>query len=93
MNKLINRGLYAWNKVYAGSFLLYVESLKDCHRFLFLPGPSDFYLTFEDFNQCIENNTIEFVEELPEEIFKESLEIYSLSCPPKTLNMVPYEIK
>lgn len=78
------RGLYAWNTVHAGSFLLYTESLKDCHRFLFLPGPTEYYLTNEDFDRCLKNNTLELVEPLPDEIYNETIQI-SLACPsPKT---------
>lgn len=87
----IKRGMYAWNKVYAGSFLLYVSTLKDCYKFLFLPGPSEFFLTKEDFIRCMENNTIEFVEELPKDIYQETLSIYELTCPNKTINMDTYE--
>ncbi len=73
--------MYAWTSVYAGSFLLYVESLKDCHKFIFLPGPSEFYLTFEDFNKSLTTNVLEFVEQLPDEIYNETIE-FSLSSPP-----------
>jgi hypothetical protein len=69
------KGLYAWNYLHAGSFLLYVETLKDCHKFLFLPGPSEYFLTFEDFSSCVQKNTLEFVEELPDDVFEESLKI------------------
>jgi hypothetical protein len=75
------KGMYAWTSVYAGSFLLYVESLKDCHKFIFLPGPSEFYLTFEDFNKSLTTNVLEFVEQLPDEIYNETIE-FSLSSPP-----------
>ena len=76
----ISRGLYAWNTLHAGSFLLYTESLKDCHRFLFLPGPTEYYLTNEDFDRCVKNNTLELVEPLPDEIYQETIQI-SLACP------------
>ena len=80
------KGLYAWNAIHAGDFILYVETLKDCHKFIFLPGPSEYFLTFEDFEQCLANRTLEFVEALPDEIFQESLQI-SLSRPLKTINI------
>lgn len=60
--------MYAWNAIHAGSFLLFVESLKDCHKFLFLPGPSEYYLTKEDFKFYVDAGTLEFVEVLPNEI-------------------------
>lgn len=80
------KGLYAWNAIHAGDFILYVETLKDCYKFLFLPGPSEYFLTFDDFEQCISKGTLEFVEVLPDEIFQESLEL-SLSRPSKTINI------
>jgi hypothetical protein len=83
----IHKGLYAWNAIHAGSFLLYVEALKDCYSFLFLPGPSEYYLTVEDFEKSLSNRTLEFVEALPDEIFKESVEL-SLSRPLKQQKML-----
>ena len=79
-NKPIEKGLYAWNTLHAGSFLLYTESLKDCHRFLFLPGPTEYYLTNEDFDSCLKNKALELVEPLPDEIYQETIQI-SLACP------------
>ena len=82
----ISKGLYAWNRLHAGSFLLYVESLKDCHKFIFLPGPSDYYLTKEDFNSCIETNTLEYVEPLPDDIYQETIS-FSLTSPSNVLKL------
>lgn len=78
--KPVPKSLYAWNAIHAGSFLLFVESLNDCYRFIFLPGPSDYYLTIKDFESCMLNNTLEFVETLPNDIYEESVRI-SLACP------------
>lgn len=69
----IPRGFYAWNSLHAGSFLLFVEAEQDHYKFIFLPGPSYMCLTKENFTTCIETNVLEFVEELPEDIYKESL--------------------
>lgn len=90
--KPIQKGLYAWNSLHAGSFLLYVESLKDCYRFLFLPGPSDYYLTFEDFDKGMKTNILEFVDTLPNDVFEESLKL-SLLCPPENFKIVSNEIQ
>lgn len=76
----ISKGLYAWNAIHAGSFLLFIESLKDCHKFLFLPGPAEFFLTFEDFAKCLQTNALEFVESVPNDVFEESIRISS-TCP------------
>ena len=77
-----SKGMYAWTSLHAGSFLLYVESLKDCHKFIFLPGPSEFFLTFENFTKCVRTGVLEFVEQLPDEIYNETME-FSLTGPPK----------
>lgn len=74
------KGMYAWTSVHAGSFVLFVESLKDCHKFLFLPGPSEYYLTFDDFTKCMKSGVLEFVESLPDDIFEESVNL-ALQCP------------
>ena len=71
----IKKGLYAWNYVHAGSFLLYVESTNNCHKFLFLPGPTDYFLTPEDFQTGIRDNVLEFVEALPDKIFEEAISL------------------
>lgn len=75
------KGLYAWNEIHAGSFLLYVEIALNSYRFLFLPGPTEYFLTFEDFSKAIEHGVLEFVECLPDNIFQESISIPLLSCP------------
>jgi len=82
----ISKGLYAWNTLHAGSFLLYVESLKDCYKYLFLPGPSEYYLTCKDFEQCIKYCVLEFVEALPDEIFQET--VNSLLVCPSSSSMI-----
>lgn len=71
----LERAMYAFLKDRCGDFLLFVESQKDCHKFLYLPGADPFYLTFEDYSTAIEQNTLEFVDQLPEDIFQESLEL------------------
>lgn len=72
------RGFYAWNIERAGDFLIYVEALKDCYKFLYVPGATEFYLSVEDFDKALKRNVLSFVEQLPEDIYEESL---SLSCP------------
>lgn len=86
----IPKGLYAWTTLHAGSFLLFVESLKDCYKFLFLPGPSEYFLTIEDFTKCVKSNVLEFVEELPDEIFQETIK-FSLNSPIIESNIITNE--
>ena len=76
--KPIPKAMYAWNAIHAGSFLLYAESMINCHKFIFLPGPDDYFMTYEDFETAIKKGVLEFVEVLPEEIYNETL---LLSCP------------
>lgn len=90
LHQPIPKGMYAWTSRYAGSFLLYVETLKDCHRFIFLPGPSEFFLTLSDFNKCLKTNMLEFVEQLPDEIYNETIE-FSLNSPPTLPRIIPNE--
>jgi hypothetical protein len=82
----VPKGMYAWNAVHAGSFLLYTESLINCHKFVFLPGPSDYFLTLEDFEAAVKKGILEFVDVLPDEIYKETLE---LSCPSRNSTFIP----
>lgn len=71
------RGFYAWTIERAGDFLLFVEAQKDCYKFLYMPGATDFYLTFEDYTNSVKKGVLEFVEQLPEDIFNESIDIAS----------------
>jgi hypothetical protein len=76
----IEKGMYAWNYIHAGSFLLFVEKLKHCYKFIMLPGPTDMFLTEQDFKKSIKANVLEFVDVLPDDIYEETIRI-SLSCP------------
>jgi hypothetical protein len=71
----IERGFYAFNYERAGDFLLFVESQKDCYKFLYMPGANEFYLTLDDYTNSIKRGVLEFVEQLPVDIFEESLEL------------------
>lgn len=79
-NKPILRGFYAFNTLRAGDFLLYVESDDYSHKFLYLPGAHYFYLTKEDFLAAVQAGVLSFIEQLPQDIYDESLE---LACPHK----------
>lgn len=67
------RGFYAFNIERAGDFIVYVESKKDHHKFLYIPGAEEFCLTHGDFHDSIKKNILTFVEQLPVEIFNETL--------------------
>jgi hypothetical protein len=71
----LDRSLIAFTTERAGDFLLFVEAQKTCYKFLYLPGASEFYLTFEDYTESIKRGVLEFVEQIPEDIFQESLQL------------------
>ncbi len=71
----LDRSLIAFTTERAGDFLLFVEVQKNCYKFLYLPGASEFYLTFEDYTESIKRGVLEFVEQIPEDIFQESLQL------------------
>lgn len=80
------RSIFAYNFINAGDFIVYTQTLKDCYEFIILPGPSTIYITFEDFENALKNNVLSFVEQLPEDVYKETLELANssrnlLSCP------------
>lgn len=76
--KPVPRGFYAFNVERAGDFLIYVEMHSDTYKFLYVPGAEQFYLSCEDFTKSIQTGVLTLVEQLPEDIYKESL---ALSCP------------
>jgi hypothetical protein len=76
----IPRGFYAFNLERAGDFLIFVEAQANHYKFLYVPGADPFYLTIEDFTESIKRGVLSFVEELPEDVYQESL---LLSCPSK----------
>lgn len=69
------RSIFAWNSLRAGDFIIFKESNKDFYEFVYLPGGDPFRLTIEDFTKAIKSGMLEFVEQLPEEIYNESLEL------------------
>ena len=86
--KPLDRGFYAWNMERAGDFLIFVESSEDYYKFLYIPGADPFYLTKEDFHTCMKTGIVSLVEQLPKDIYEESL---VLSCPPKTPKIQTHE--
>jgi hypothetical protein len=72
-HKPIERGFYAFNTQRAGDFLIFYKKQEDYYEFVYVPGADLFRLTFENFNQCIENNILSFVEVLPKKIFDETV--------------------
>ena len=86
--KPIDRGFYAFNIERAGDFLIYIKTELNSHKFLYVPGAEEFYLSVEDFEKAIQKNILTFVEQLPEEIYNESI---LLSCPSNNLKIGMHE--
>lgn len=78
--KPVPRGFYAFNVERAGDFLIYVEMTSECYKFLYVPGAEPFFLSYKDFDESMKSGILSFVEQLPEEVYQESL---LLSCPSK----------
>jgi len=74
----ISRGFYSFDKIRAGDFLIYIDSTKSHYKFVYVPGADFFYLSKEDFKKAIELKVLTFVEQIPQDIFDETLN-FSLS--------------
>lgn len=70
------RGIYMFNAQHAGSSLVYVQTHKDYHEFIFLPGPSKFLIAFQEFTKAIKTKVLELAEDLPDEIYNETIKCY-----------------
>ena len=81
------RSIFAWNSLRAGDFIIFKEAHKDHYEFIYIPGGSPFNLTIEDFTKSIKSNMLSFVEQLPEDIYEESLKLAKEnSCNVQTKN-------
>lgn len=69
------RAIFAWNSLRAGDFIIFKESHKDYYEFVYVPGGDLFRLTIEDFTKSVKSGMLEFVEQLPEDVYNESLEL------------------
>jgi hypothetical protein len=84
------RGFYLFNLERAGDGLIFVENSLNCYKFLYIPGADEFFMAHEDYEKSIKRGVLSFVEQLPVDIYEESI---SLSCPKKTLNVTMHETK
>lgn len=73
LQKPKERGFYAWNKLRAGDFLIFLESINKHHEFLYIPGGDFFRLSEQDFDKLISTNHLSIVEQLPKNVFEETL--------------------
>ncbi len=80
--KPLQRGFYMFSSERAGDALIFVEEQYSCYKFLYIPGASTFYLSKEDFENSVNSQVLCFVEQLPQDIYEESL---MLSGPSKEI--------
>ena len=74
------RSIYAWNSIRAGDFIIFKKSNKNYYEFIYVPGGDAFNLTFEDFTNLIKTKILEFIEQLPEDIYNESINLTEQHC-------------
>ncbi len=65
------RGVYAFTKHRRGDFVLYIkESENDVLEFMQLPDRYQIFLTKEEFTEGLNTKLLDFVEQVPEEVFE-----------------------
>jgi hypothetical protein len=64
------RGVYAFTKHRRGDFVLFIKEDKDVLEFMQLPDRYQFFLTKEEFTEGLLTNLLDFVEQVPEEVFE-----------------------
>ena len=64
------RGVYAFTKHRRGDFILFIKEDKDVLEFMQLPDRYQFFLTKEEFTEGLITNLLDFVEQVPEDVFK-----------------------
>lgn len=63
------RGVYAFTKHRKGDFILFIKEDKGVLQFMQLPDRYQFFLTKEEFSEGIVANLLDFVEQIPEDVF------------------------
>jgi len=67
------RGVYAFTKYRKGDFLLFIEkSSDDVYDFMQLPDRYKMSFTSEEFTKGVTTKLIDFVEQIPPEVFEVS---------------------
>jgi phosphoserine aminotransferase len=65
------RGVYAFTKHRRGDFILFIkESEKNVLEFMQLPDRYQLFFTKEEFTEGVLTNLLDFVEQIPEEVFE-----------------------
>ncbi len=70
-NKLpLSRGVYAFTKHRKGDFLLFIKEDSEVLEFMHLPDRFQICLTKEEFSEGVKTKLLDFVEQIPEEVFE-----------------------
>lgn len=73
--KPTERGLYAFTKYRRGDFLLFIRESSSCVlEFMQLPDRYTLSLTAEEFSQGVQEGLLDFVEQVPLEVFQVAAE-------------------
>lgn len=64
------RGVYAFTKHRRGDFLLFIKNNSDAYEFMHLPDRYQIFLTPEEFNEGVTTKLLDFVEQIPEDVFE-----------------------
>ncbi len=73
------RGVYAFTKHRRGDFVLFIQENSGVLEFMQLPDRYQICLTKEEFHEGIVTKLLDFVEQIPEEVFevaKANIETY-----------------
>ena len=64
------RGVYAFTKHRRGDFILFIKEDSEVLEFMQLPDRYQICLTKKEFNEGITSQLLDFVEQIPEEVFE-----------------------
>ena len=64
------RGVYAFTKHRRGDFLLFIKEDSEVLEFMQLPDRYQVCLTKEEFHEGVTSKLLDFVEQIPEEVFE-----------------------
>jgi hypothetical protein len=63
------RGMYAFTAHRRGDFILFIKEDSEVLEFMQLPDRYQFFLTKEEFTEGVKTKLLDFVEQVPEEVF------------------------
>jgi hypothetical protein len=66
----LQRGVYAFTKHRRGDFLLFIKEESEVLEFMQLPDRYQIFLTKEEFTKGISTKLLDFVEQIPAEVFE-----------------------